>query len=150
VFRAARDIRRVEELTISYYPRKMTADERREHLEYVYGFVCGFRLCESQKAVTRSDVDKMYIDRDKINFSRPCCDRIEQQRGVLLMVEDWYTSMLKNFFFLKEEFRKSLTEKRLFSRILGDGGVREQLVKYFVEKMGRLLRANNDFGIVAR
>ena len=63
------------------------------------------------------------------------------------MVGDWYTGMSKKLFFLRDEFRVLLTEKRLFSRILGDSGVREQLVKDFVEKMGRLLRANNDFGI---
>lgn len=147
VFLAARDIRRGEELTISHYPRQMTADERREHLEYVYGFVCGCRHCESQKAVTRSDVDRMYIDHHKINLCRRRSDRVQQQRRVLLMVGDWYTGMSKKLFFLRDEFRVLLTEKRLFSRILGDSGVREQLVKDFVEKMGRLLRANNDFGI---
>lgn len=97
--------------------------------------------------MTRSDVDTMYIDHDKIDISRPHSDRVEEQRTVLLMVENWYSGLEKKFFPLREEFRVLLTEKRLFSLTLGDSGVREQLVKTFVEKMGRLLKENNRFEI---
>ncbi|PVH89173.1 hypothetical protein DL98DRAFT_579877 [Cadophora sp. DSE1049] len=149
VFRAARDIQKGEELTVSYDPNPMTPSQRRDRWKHVYCMECGCHSYKSNQSVMSSDVRRMYIHYDAIdavNITIVINRRTDEERRALSSVESWYDEIMEKLTVFQAGFEKLVTQKRL-ARTLRDSADRAELVEDLMQKMGECLRENNRFGL---